>query len=308
MHKTSVLTRAISAMLLALTACHDLPTPVSPDIPAPDAVRSAAGGLHLGRSPLVCTLARPTPATASWEIRRDSVFVPRSEYDARGRMVRYTLFQTARGGGLAFTADCMVPYTEAALRRVDRHFRVSKGGGADQFAARQEMVTIQGCVEDGMCAIEGLVVTAPPPPLAPNRAEVACEADPDACGTAGESGGDDGWDAGTEDDAYSQGPGVFAACVGGLLGTAASAAMILPVATDLYEKAGAVDAAGRMLHVVQANGASRETIARHEEALASAKQAYKDAVLNMSLVAGATTLAVIGSVVVCSPTLLLPTI
>jgi hypothetical protein len=156
MHRKLILARGGSATLLALTACHDLPTPVSPDIPAPGATAaSAAGGLHLGQSPLVCTLARPTPATANWEIRRDSVFVPRSEYDVHGRMVPYTLFQTAPGGGLAYTADCVVPYTEAALRRVDRHFRASKGGGADQFAARQDMVTIQGCVGDGLCPIEG---------------------------------------------------------------------------------------------------------------------------------------------------------
>jgi hypothetical protein len=304
MQKRSAVTRVVSAMLLGLTACHDLPTPVSPHIPAPGAARSEAGGLHLGQSSLVCALGRPTPTTTSWEIRRDTVFLPRSEYDARGRMVRYTLFQTAPGGGLAYTADCMVPYTEAALRRVDRHFRVSKGGGADQFAARQDMVTVQGCVTDGHCELEGLVVIAPPPPIQPNRAETSCEADPAACGT---DNGEGGWEGGTEEDAYSEGPGVFAACVVGMLGTMALTAAMHPVAADLYEKAGAVSSAERMLHVVRANGASLETIARHEEALANARQAYKDAVLNMALAAGATAGAVIASVAVCAPALILPT-
>lgn len=77
--------------------------------------------------------------------------------------------------------------------------------------------------------------------------------------------------------------------------------------SDLYDKAGQVSSAERMLHVVQANGASLETIARHEEALANARQAYKDSVSNMAMAAGATVGAVMVSVGLCAPSLLLPT-
>jgi hypothetical protein len=84
-------------------------------------------------------------------------------------------------------------------------------------------------------------------------------------------------------------------------------AAMQPVASDLYAKAGQVSSAERMLHVVQANGASLETIARHEEALASAIQAYKDSVLAMAQAAGATVGAVVVSVGLCAPALILPT-
>jgi hypothetical protein len=45
---------------------------------------------------LVCVLGRPAPAPATgWQTRRDTIFVPHSEYDERGQMVRYTLQNNA---------------------------------------------------------------------------------------------------------------------------------------------------------------------------------------------------------------------
>jgi hypothetical protein len=69
-----------------------------------------------------------------------------------------------------------VPYTEAALRRVDRYLGVEKGGGADQFRARQGMITTQGCVTDGMCVLDPLVVVAPPPEPSDLLPCAGCEA------------------------------------------------------------------------------------------------------------------------------------
>lgn len=316
--RKSLVTRVVCAVLLALTACKDLPTAVVPSTPAPppSAPRSA-GGLHLGQSPLVCSLGRPAPAPATgWQTRRDTIFLPRSEFDGSSQMVRYLFVQMGSGGKVAYAASCMVPYTEAALRRVDRHFGVSHGGGADQFVVRQGMVTTQDCTIDentNSCVFDPLMVTAPPVATTYDPCEVSAL----SCISKTPGGGsDDGWSdpngpwsggsAGTGGEEEEDGPGIFSACVIGLLTVAGGTAMLLPVIKDMYEKARAVDSAERMLIMVRENNGSSETIARYESELSSAKQSYNDAVLNVALAAGATTLAVIGAVAVCSPTLIVP--
>jgi hypothetical protein len=86
-----------------------------------------------------------------------------------------------------------------------------------------------------------------------------------------------------------------------------SSALLKPVTTDMYNKASAVDSAERRLRMVRENGASLKTIARYEDQLSGARQAYNDAVYNVAYMAGATTFAVFAAVVVCAPGLILPT-
>ncbi len=90
MHKRSVLARVVSAMLLALTACHDLPTPVAPEMPAPGASASLNQGQHLGQVPFYCTVTEYAPSAPNgWETRRMTVLIPRGELHDAGRTVRY---------------------------------------------------------------------------------------------------------------------------------------------------------------------------------------------------------------------------
>jgi hypothetical protein len=106
-------------------------------------------------------------------------------------MVRYFFWRLAPGGGIAHTASCTVPYSEAALRRVDRHFGVERGGGADQFVVRQAMLTTQSCVEDentNACVFDPLVVTAPP-----RENSDPCEARPTECTNKFGSGSENWW-------------------------------------------------------------------------------------------------------------------
>lgn len=154
-------------------------------------VTRGAGGLYLGQWPLVCVLGRPAPAPAiGWQTRRDTIFLPRSEYDERGATVRYVFRRLAPNGGVAHAAICTVPYTEGALRGVDRHFGVREGGGADQYRTRQRMVTIQGCVVDENvgCVMDPLLVTAPP-----KQEQEPCEETALGCTTKLPGGADDWW-------------------------------------------------------------------------------------------------------------------
>jgi hypothetical protein len=181
------------------------------------------------------------------------------------------------------------------------------------------MLTTQDCTIDertNSCVFDPLMVTAPP--VAPTYD--SCEVSPLSCISRKPSGGSDGgwsdpngpWSGGSGgtdgggEEEEEDGPGIFSACVVGLLTVAGGTAMLLPVIKDMYEKARAVESAQRMLTMVKENNSSLETIARYESELSGAKQSYDDAVLNVALAAGATTLAVIGAVAVCSPTLILP--
>jgi hypothetical protein len=93
----------------------------------------------------------------------DTLYFARGELDRTGQTVRYEYERSFPDGRPLTAASCVVPYTEGALRKVDRLLGVEKGGGADQFRARQEMITTQGCVTDGACVLDPLVVVAPPP-------------------------------------------------------------------------------------------------------------------------------------------------
>ena len=100
----------------------------------------------------------------------------------------YRFRGTTPTGEVVVAAFCTVPYTGAALRRVDRRFGVERGGGADQYAAREGGIRPQGCVTDGMCVLEPIVVTAP---VAPHvNPDDACSRYPDECSSGG--GGGDG--------------------------------------------------------------------------------------------------------------------
>jgi hypothetical protein len=116
--------------------------------------------------------------------------------DERGRTVQYRYRRSSAEGKPLFSGDCVVPYTEAALRRLDRRFGVRTGGGADQFRDRQEQSTVQGCVGDGMCMLEPIYVT-PPPSDCGTPGCPGYEGDGDNYGGGGSGGGTGGWGGGS---------------------------------------------------------------------------------------------------------------
>ena len=147
--------------MAAAAACGDAPlgpplSPTGPDL-------SASSGRHLGQTPHPCAVVRKSSTDGSWSTRNTSVLYPEPELGG-GRTVAYRFRGTTPTGEVVVAAFCTVPYTGAALRRVDRRFGVERGGGADQYAAREGGIRPQGCVTDGMCVLEPIVVTAPVAP------------------------------------------------------------------------------------------------------------------------------------------------
>lgn len=176
---------AALAPLALAAACAD--TPVSPTLTPPQSVIATTKVPHLGETPMSCTVLRKSPIGTTWTKRSRTIYYPRGEVAAGNRTVPYTLRGTLASGEVVFAAFCTVPYTAAALRRADRQFQVTHGGGADQFAEREGQITTQGCVSEGLCVLEPIVVVAPPPGGDSDDEEV-----PISDGTGGGGGGDGG--------------------------------------------------------------------------------------------------------------------
>lgn len=228
---------AVAATLLAsliLAACQDYPIGPSMEKIAPTMERGATNvsGLHAGENAFLCLVTRPAPeARFGLESRRVRIYFPRAEAAPSGRTFRYSYVQ-ADAKQWYGSADCTIPRTEAAVRRMDRIFdaygagvvRTAKGSGSGG-------AQIMGCVADGMCTIEGITVTAPP---TEREKQVECAPDDPSCsgtggtrwsGSGGEWGGSGdygGWTSGgdTDDDGdhADEGPIAFAVCVAAALG------------------------------------------------------------------------------------------
>jgi hypothetical protein len=136
-------------------------------------------------------MLRKSPTDGTGSNRPLSIYYPQPELGG-GRTVSYRFRGTTPSGEVVAAAFCTVPYTEAALRRVDRRLGVERGGGADQYAAREGGITTQGCVTEGMCVLQPIVVIAP---IAPDGdPDDVCSRYPDECSSGG--GGGDGGNGG----------------------------------------------------------------------------------------------------------------
>lgn len=280
--------------------------------------------MHLGQSPLVCVLGRPAPAPATgWQTRRDTIFLPRSEYDARGPMVRYLFWRLAPGGGIAHTATCTVPYSEAALRRVDRHFGVERGGGADQFIVRQGMLTTQSCVEDentNACVFDPLVVTAPP-----RENSDPCEARPHECTNKFGSGSEDWWSdpnswgggggggdpAPPEDTdpakSYEQGPLLWTVCVLAMLNSTYTVAQVADKFEAWYKAYREAEGLQRLYQAIIENNPDPAMRQLYEYQYKQALQRQEDARGAVSEATGASAWALLGAGLACGASALVPT-
>lgn len=322
MQRKSPVTRSVSAVLLALTACQDLPTAVEPSTPVPRVATQSGGGLHLGQSPLVCVLGRRAPAPATgWQTRRDTIFLPRSEYDAQGPTVRYIFWRLALGGGIAHTAACTVPYSEAALRRVDRHFGVERRGGADQFVVRQEMLTTQSCVVDeatNACVFDPLMVTAPP-----RENSDPCEARPHECTNRFSDGSEDWWSdpngpwSGGGGDplppentdpakSYEQGPLLWGVCVLAMVGSTYSISQVSGKFETWYKAYQEADGLQRLYRATLENDTDPAIRQLYEYQYKQARQRQEDAAGAVSEATHTTMFALLAAAFACGATALIP--
>ncbi len=200
------------APLAVLAACHDAPTVSAPAQSPVTGIAQSARGLHSGEVPFYCTLGRHAPSSlGGWQTRLGTLFVPRAEMDQGGRVVRYEYRRSFPDGRPLTTASCVVPYTEGALRRVDRTFGVENGGGADQFRARQEKITIQVCEGSSGCVLDPVVVIAPPPEPSDLPPCPGCEAPFPVSPRPG--GGGDGGGSGLEGSDSEEGVVTFTVCM-----------------------------------------------------------------------------------------------
>lgn len=195
---------AIAATVLAVAACAD--GPVSPPTATAIVSANATGKHNLGLTPYSCTVLRRTSSDTTWSQSRTTINYPQGELAPGNRTVPYRVRGMSVSGRVVFAAFCTVPYTEGALRRADRHFRVAHGGGADQYAARQNLVTTQGCVTDGVCPIDPIVVIAPPPDDEDDDSEDSGTGGGGGGGGGGDGGGNGGGSGGDDAcaDSYTQ--------------------------------------------------------------------------------------------------------
>lgn len=216
--------RVFSATLLLLSACQDIPTSgLTPPGASPAKYADANPvGLHLGEVPYYCVSVQgATTGTAGWQTRVDTIFFPRAEVQERDQTVRFHYIKSYTDATRFLARDCVVPYTEAALRRLDRYLGLRTAGGADQYRARQEQITVQGCVEEGMCLLEPIYVLPPPSdcgtPGCPGHVDEGNNGTligPGGSGFPSPLPGDEDED----DDTLDDGPGAFAFCVAVKLG------------------------------------------------------------------------------------------
>jgi hypothetical protein len=161
------------------------------------------------------------------------------------------------------------------------------GGDCMMSTAELDFQGINGCL--------------PPPPG--GGGTPTCPTWDPTCSPAGGSG--DG--GGVPTPPTYEGPGAFAACVGGLLVLMGTTAIMEPFAHALYDARNNYDSARRMYAAVMANNPTLEMELLYEHRVDVAKAGYDSAVGDYASTAGASVLAVIGAVVLCSPGLLLPT-
>jgi hypothetical protein len=84
-------------------------------------------------------------------------------------------------------------------------------------------------------------------------------------------------------------------------------ALMEPAAASLYDARNAYDSARRMYDAVMANNPSLEMQLLYETRVEVAKSNYDNAISSYAGIAGASIMAVMGAIVVCSPGLILPT-
>ncbi len=296
--------RVLCAALVVLSACHDLPTAVV-TAPRDPSHATTSAGQHLGEVPFYCVQGKRA-AEGRWQTRLDTLFFPRAEL-AGGRTVSYQYRLSTSDGKLLSAADCVVPYTEAALRRLDRFFRVQKGGGAEQYQERQGMITTQDCVtnEETGCFIDPLVVVAPPPEIPPCD---ACNYYPGGnTDGGGDGGGGTSGGSGGSGSAYEQGPLLWGACILAMVGSNYSIWQVADKFDAWYRAYQNAQGTQRLWRATVENNASPFIQQLYEYQYKQAYQRQQDAAGAVSEATNTSYFALAGAAIACGATVLIPT-
>lgn len=169
----------LPALALAAWACQDTTGPaVGPDDGAAPRLGQASA-YH-------CSTAFATPQGV--QRGQFPLHFPPEALAADGSTIPYLYRHQTPSGVLTYSADCVIPRTVSAVEMMNRRFQVPPELGAPRGRSRDGgEFTIQGCVEEGACELEPIVVVAPAPPS-------ICSI---YCGGGGGPGGSPGWDGGS---------------------------------------------------------------------------------------------------------------
>jgi hypothetical protein len=171
-------------------------------------------------------------------------------------------------------------------------------------------LTLTGCPDDGgacMASTGDAQTTSGCLPGLPGGGTGPCDPawDPTCAPAGGETPCDPTWDPTCP--RVAEGPGAFAACVGGLLFLMGTTAMMEPLAHNVYDAREDYASATRMYDAVMANNPTLEMELHYAHRVEAARSSYRDALRDYALAAGASVFVVGAAVVVCSPGLILPT-
>lgn len=158
--KTAVsLALAAATLALGLSACQDAVT--APDAAQPGIHVSPLNGSGGGTlTPYMCTITQTGPR-GTW-VRQEALNIPVALHAADGRSMEYRYRRQTPGGTVTHAADCVIPRTMGALEHMNQRFRVPPELGTPKaYAHAENEFTIQGCVSDGLCILEPIVVEAP---------------------------------------------------------------------------------------------------------------------------------------------------
>lgn len=170
---------ALPALALAAWACQDTTGPaVSP---------GGGAAPRLGQaSAFHCSTVVATPQGV--QKGQFPLHFPSEALAADGSTMPYRYRHQTPSGALTYSADCVIPRTVSAVEMMNRRFQVPPELNAPRGRSHDGgELTIQGCVEEGACELEPIVVVAPAPPS-------ICTI---YCGGGGGPGTSPGWDGGS---------------------------------------------------------------------------------------------------------------
>ena len=200
----------LSGIILGAAACADRTFDTSV-APALDAARHGSAATPNGQVAFRCVLGLKDPDTGHWQRRPATIYFPRPETTPDEPLLPYRYEVVSNAGELVRFANCAIPRSEAAIRRMDHAVRVGSPGVERVVVASP----LQSDCYTYSCPIEGIIVKATPVP----ELEPADDWDwnwesPDSCAPAflcggGGGGGGGGGDGGrtppdsTEEDCYA---------------------------------------------------------------------------------------------------------
>jgi hypothetical protein len=153
-------TRLLAVAVLVLIVGCDGPVPTEPSVTYPGAARSASPfDRTAGRSAgYLCTMVDYTGE----RVRTKEIAL---DLHPTGSTMPYVVVWVSPGGQTLRRVSCDIPRSMAAIRAANEHFNVPEQGYIWTGSShRTGDISIQGCVEDGACTLDPVVVTAEPDP------------------------------------------------------------------------------------------------------------------------------------------------